>query len=113
MQEIGPDAAETQVSRSFLFVPADSDRKLARAADAGADALILDLEDAVTPAARPAARANISEFLAHHDGRDVWVRINSLDTADALDDLRAERITSYVRRSLGPSFLFDSLEHLC
>jgi len=89
MQEIGPDAAETQVSRSFLFVPADSDRKLARAADAGADALILDLEDAVTPAARPAARANISEFLAHHDGRDVWVRINSLDTADALDDLRA------------------------
>ena len=39
--------------RSFLFVPADSERKLAHAVDVPADALILDLEDAVVPEARP------------------------------------------------------------
>ena len=38
--------------RSLLFVPADSDRKLARAPQSGADALILDLEDSVVPANR-------------------------------------------------------------
>ena len=42
--------------RSFLFVPADSERKLAKAVDVAADALILDLEDAVVPEARPRAR---------------------------------------------------------
>jgi len=89
MQKIGADAAETQVSRSFLFVPADSDKKLAKAADVPADALILDLEDSVAPAARPAARANIGEFLSEHAGTNIWVRINPLDTEDALDDLRA------------------------
>ena len=89
MQTIGPYAAETQVSRSFLFVPADSDKKLARAVDTGADALILDLEDSVAPAARPAARENIGKFLSRHGGSNVWVRINPLDTEDALEDLRA------------------------
>ncbi len=42
--------------RSFLFVPADSERKLARGPESGADALILDLEDSVVPANRPTAR---------------------------------------------------------
>jgi len=77
------------VSRSFLFVPADSDRKLSRAAESGADALILDLEDSVLPGSRPAARDNVREFLADEFDGQVWVRINPLDTRDALDDLRA------------------------
>jgi len=77
------------VSRSFLFVPADSPKKLANASACGADALILDLEDSVTPEARPAARKNVSDFLAENVDADVWVRINPLDTSDALDDLRA------------------------
>ena len=89
MQAIGPDAAEAGVSRSFLFVPADSDRKLARAVETGADALILDLEDSVAPTARPAARENIGRFLREHGGSNVWVRVNPLDTEDALQDLRA------------------------
>jgi citrate lyase subunit beta/citryl-CoA lyase len=42
--------------RSMLFVPADSERKLARGIDSGADALILDLEDSVAAANRPTAR---------------------------------------------------------
>ena len=75
------------MNRSFLFVPADSDRKLAKAAGAGADALILDLEDAVAPEARPAARANAADYAK--DKEDVWVRINPFDSEDALADLEA------------------------
>jgi len=41
---------------SLLFVPGDSERKLAKCAHVGADALILDLEDAVAPERKPAAR---------------------------------------------------------
>ena len=78
--------------RSFLFVPADSERKLAKADDADADALILDLEDAVLAAERPRARALAREFLASRNnaGRnDTWVRINPFDSEEAADDLEA------------------------
>ena len=77
------------MSRSYLFVPGDSERKLAKAADSDADALILDLEDAVTPGNRPMARERVAEFLASDHGIETWVRINPLDSTDALDDLRA------------------------
>ena len=76
------------MSRSFLFVPADSDRKLAKARGSGADALILDLEDSVAADARPVARQNAAGFIAEGGDREIWVRINPLDTSDALDDLR-------------------------
>ena len=46
--------------RSLLFVPGDSERKRARAIIAGADALILDLEDSVANAQLPAARARVA-----------------------------------------------------
>jgi citrate lyase subunit beta/citryl-CoA lyase len=77
--------------RSFLFVPADSERKLARGPQSGADALILDLEDSVVPANRPAARALARGFLdATGDaGLQRWVRVNPLATDAALDDLAA------------------------
>ncbi|MGB5412040.1 MAG: CoA ester lyase [Woeseiaceae bacterium] len=87
MQAFGPDAEETQVTRSFLFVPGDSERKLEKALDVGADAFIVDLEDSVAAAARPAARQMTAEFLAGKD--NVWVRINPLDSADAIADLEA------------------------
>jgi citrate lyase subunit beta/citryl-CoA lyase len=73
--------------RSFLFVPADSERKLLKAGSVGADALILDLEDAVAPEARPDARAMACEY---SEGKDnVWVRINPIGTDDATADLEA------------------------
>jgi citrate lyase subunit beta/citryl-CoA lyase len=75
------------MSRSYLFVPADSERKLAKASDADADALILDLEDSVAVDARPAARALAAEFLKDRD--DAWVRINPIDSDDAQADLVA------------------------
>ncbi|RLA30120.1 MAG: CoA ester lyase [Gammaproteobacteria bacterium] len=89
MQALGADAAETKVSRSFLFVPADSERKLAKARDTSADALIIDLEDSVAASARPKAREIAQDFLADKGGAELWVRINPLDTEDALQDLRA------------------------
>jgi len=77
------------VSRSYLFVPADSEHKLGKAATSGADALIVDLEDSVAAAARPQARALAAKFLNKENDADVWVRINPLDTEDALQDLQA------------------------
>lgn len=75
------------MNRSFLFVPADSERKLQRAGSAGADALILDLEDSVAADARPDARLMAAEYLQGKE--DVWVRINPLDSDDAIADLEA------------------------
>jgi citrate lyase subunit beta/citryl-CoA lyase len=77
--------------RSFLFVPADSARKLARGLDSGADALILDLEDSVAASNRPLARRQARAFLeAHGPGRiRRYVRINPLVSGLALDDLAA------------------------
>jgi citrate lyase subunit beta/citryl-CoA lyase len=79
--------------RSFLFIPGDSEKKLAKADGCGADALILDLEDSVAPANKPAARERIPAFLrARPKGRrssELWVRINPLDTDLALTDLAA------------------------
>jgi citrate lyase subunit beta/citryl-CoA lyase len=77
---------------SLLFVPGDSERKLAKSADVGADALILDLEDAVAPERKPTARELARAFLkspridAH---AQVWVRINALNTPDSRLDLAA------------------------
>jgi len=78
--------------RSMLFVPADSERKLAKATGSAADVLILDLEDAVAPAQKPAARAAAAEFIGQQAGRlasRLFVRINPLDSGLALDDLAA------------------------
>jgi citrate lyase subunit beta/citryl-CoA lyase len=77
--------------RSLLFVPADSERKLSRAPRSGADALILDLEDSVVPANRPAARRQACDFLASTASAEFrrYVRINPLSSGIALDDLVA------------------------
>ena len=66
------------MSRSYLFVPGDSERKLEKAPGAGADALIVDLEDAVAPEAKATAREMAAEYVSDRD--DTWVRINPVDT---------------------------------
>jgi citrate lyase subunit beta / citryl-CoA lyase len=76
--------------RSLLFVPADSERKFAKAIGIGADALILDLEDAVAPARKAFARTAVKELLG--GGARDWsflVRINPLGTGLTLEDLAA------------------------
>jgi citrate lyase subunit beta/citryl-CoA lyase len=74
--------------RSLLFVPGDRPERMPKAHASGADAIILDLEDAVTPATRPQARRNAADFLQRADRTvPVWVRINPVQTDDALVDL--------------------------
>jgi citrate lyase subunit beta / citryl-CoA lyase len=75
--------------RSLLFVPGDRPDRMEKALRAGADALILDLEDAVAPAAKPEARRNVAEFLNTHSNARLWVRINPLDGDEVDRDLTA------------------------
>jgi citrate lyase subunit beta/citryl-CoA lyase len=79
--------------RSMLFVPADSERKLAKGLNSPADALILDLEDSVAPPNKAQARTMAADFLGEHAGAAAgslfYVRINPLDSGLALDDLAA------------------------
>jgi citrate lyase subunit beta/citryl-CoA lyase len=75
------------MTRSYLYVPGDRSDVLAKAHGRGADALVVDLEDAVPPADKPAARSAAAEFLADlPTGVRVWVRVNS----DSLDEDIAE-----------------------
>ena len=75
--------------RSYLFVPADSPRKMTRAAESGADALILDLEDAVAPANKVAARTEAARFLAEPMPMKRFVRVNALATGLTEKDVAA------------------------
>ena len=75
------------MSRSFLFVPGDSERKMAKAGGVGADALIIDLEDSVAPGAKTAARELTAEYVRGRE--DAWVRINPVDTEHWEADLDA------------------------
>jgi citrate lyase subunit beta/citryl-CoA lyase len=78
--------------RSLLFVPGDSEKKLEKGLSSGADALIIDLEDSVALAGKPAARAMSAAFLraqAGKGGPKLFVRINGLSTGLADADLDA------------------------
>jgi citrate lyase subunit beta/citryl-CoA lyase len=78
--------------RSWLFVPGDSEKKLAKAVGVDADALILDLEDAVMPERKAAARGLVRDYLSerqHARRHQLWVRINPLDHPEAGADLGA------------------------
>ena len=78
--------------RSLLFVPGDSEKKLTKSTSTSADALILDLEDSVAPERTSIARSMVAEFLNAHPKRteqQLWVRINPLQTPEALADLVA------------------------
>jgi citrate lyase subunit beta/citryl-CoA lyase len=78
--------------RSMLFVPGDSERKLAKGAGSPADALILDLEDSVAAERTAVARGLVRAYLEAHPDRterQLWVRINPLSTDQALLDLAA------------------------
>lgn len=78
--------------RSMLFVPADSERKLAKSVGSPADVLILDLEDSVAESRKAVARQMATEFITAHAatiGAKLFVRINPLDTSLAMGDLAA------------------------
>jgi citrate lyase subunit beta / citryl-CoA lyase len=69
--------------RSLLFIPADSEKKLAKGAESGADALILDLEDSVAAERKAGARETALAYLKQQAGarqQSLVVRVNALDT---------------------------------
>ena len=86
------DEAAVMIVRSWLFVPGDSERKLEKARDNPADALILDLEDSVSKDRQTIAREMTCAYLKGRPDRSrqqLWVRINPLDTELSLPDLAA------------------------
>ena len=83
------------IPRSWLFVPGDSEKKLLKTPETGAHALIVDLEDAVAPSAKPAARRLTRDWLEAHKRQITmrkqarWVRINAVETGLWREDLAA------------------------
>lgn len=77
--------------RSVLYMPGSNARALEKAKSIAADALILDLEDAVAPDAKAAARAQVCEAVrgGGYGPRELVIRINALDTPWGRDDLAA------------------------
>jgi len=73
--------------RSWLFVPADSEKKVAKAIESDADAIIFDLEDSVVPGRKPAAREILKGLADRSGGPDWWVRINPIGSEFHKDDL--------------------------
>lgn len=78
--------------RSWLFVPADSERKIARALESEADALIFDLEDSVAPANKAKAREMLKKLPKGSSGPQLWVRVNPIGSEFHKDDLRIIRV---------------------
>ncbi len=77
-------------ARSLLFVPGNRPERYAKAVASGADTVCIDLEDAVPPGDRPAARTAAWQFIAAQPaGHSVGVRISRLSSADGLRDLLA------------------------
>jgi citrate lyase subunit beta / citryl-CoA lyase len=72
--------------RSYLFAPGHNPKLLDRVFDAGADAVMLDLEDAVPPEAKDTARRMVAGALGEREG---WVRVNAVRTAACEADLGA------------------------
>lgn len=78
--------------RSLLFVPGDSERKLEKGFQSGADVVIVDLEDSVAPTGKAAARDIAATFIRErrrNSGVDVYVRVNDLSSGLIDDDLAA------------------------
>jgi citrate lyase subunit beta/citryl-CoA lyase len=73
--------------RSWLFVPADSEKKIAKAIESDADAIIFDLEDSVVPAQKAAARKILKKLPKRSGGPDWWVRINPIGSDYHKEDL--------------------------
>jgi citrate lyase beta subunit len=76
--------AHAESATTWLFVPGDRPDRFDKAATSGADAVIIDLEDAVAPAAKPTARRYALEYVAT---RPAYIRINGSNTEFFADDL--------------------------
>lgn len=73
---------------SYLFVPGLRPDRILRALDCGADAVIVDLEDAVSPGDKTMARHRVAQWLQQHPGRQILLRVNAVHTEWHADDLK-------------------------
>jgi citrate lyase beta subunit len=83
-------------ARTFLFVPANRPERIGKALNSGTDVVVVDLEDAVAPLDKSAARLALLAWLDEHPDERVTVRINAADTLWHEDDLAACRHTGIV-----------------
>ncbi|WLP89407.1 CoA ester lyase [Gordonia sp. NB41Y] len=90
-----PTAQILSTARTFLFVPGNRPERFDKAAGAGADVVIIDLEDAVSPDDKPAAREHIAEWFGA--GNSAVIRINAAGTPWHDDDVAlAQRLSAPV-----------------
>jgi citrate lyase subunit beta/citryl-CoA lyase len=96
MQSLGAAAEEARMSlggpppRSWLFVPADSNKKMMKALGSEADAVIFDLEDSVAPGQKAVARELLTLLPERRDGEPQrWLRINPLGSEAHDEDMSA------------------------
>src|SRR6478752_6254610 len=102
-------------ARSHLYVPGDKPEVLAKALGRGADALIVDLEDAVAPTAKDQARLIVTEWLATvpvaaENPVEIWIRTNS--GADALIDVKAVASPAVTGFCVAKTESVDEIENL-
>jgi citrate lyase subunit beta / citryl-CoA lyase len=78
-------------ARSWLFAPGDSEKKMTKATEGSADIVLIDLEDAVAPESKAAARIMVHDFIKANPAQQkrLWVRINPFDGPHTLSDLAA------------------------
>ena len=74
--------------RSWLFVPGDSEKKILKALESDADAVIFDLEDSVVPDRKKVAREILKTLPKRSNGPQWWLRVNPLGTQFHKDDLK-------------------------
>jgi citrate lyase subunit beta/citryl-CoA lyase len=102
--------------RTLLFVPADRPDRIAKALGSGADAVIVDLEDAVLAGRKDAARAALADVLGARPGDAaepvVLVRVNALDTEHAEADLETVRQQTAVDGVVVPKAEAAGLERI-
>ncbi|HLH66249.1 MAG TPA: CoA ester lyase [Solirubrobacteraceae bacterium] len=84
-------SSRPKLARSYLYVPADRPERIDRALAAEADAVIVDLEDAVAADRKALGRAAVRELLSRPSPKPVWVRVNAPDSPWLGDDLEAIR----------------------
>lgn len=109
---ISAEDAQAMIARSYLFVPGDRPDRFDKACAAGADAVIVDLEDAVAPENKKAARAAITNWLSAD--KNILLRINAETTEWFRDDLTVARAPGVAGILLSKAESIDGvLQALC
>jgi citrate lyase beta subunit len=101
---------KNQLIRSALFVPGSRPERFSKALASGADAVIVDFEDAVEEELKAQARENLASFLAHNPTASVVVRINASDHHMHEEDIRFCAQHSGIAAVLLPKA--ESVEHV-